>query len=60
MFCNEIFWYSETKTSTENCDTPPPPPPYPDFSIPEFIATVRDSPTEFFGTVRQKIFDRKS
>ena len=28
--------------------------------MPEIIATVKDSPTEIFGTVRQKIFDRKS
>ena len=37
-----------------------PPPPIKTFSIPKIIATVKDSPTENFGTVRQKIFDRKS
>ena len=37
-----------------------PPPLIQTFSIPEIIATVKDSPTEFFGTVRQNIFDRKS
>ena len=30
------------------------------FSVPKIIATVKDSPTEIFGTVRQKIFDGKS
>ena len=29
------------------------------FSVPKNIATVKDSPTEIFGTVRQKMFDRK-
>ena len=57
VFSNEIFWYSETKTSTENRDTPPL---IQTFSIPEIIATVKDSSTEYFGTVRQKIFDGKS
>ena len=31
VFSNEIFQYSETKTPTENRDTPPPPHPYPNF-----------------------------
>ena len=57
VFSNEIFRYSETKTSTENCDTPPPL--MQTFSIPEIFATVKDSPTKFFGTVRQKKFRRK-
>ena len=30
------------------------------FSIPEISETLRGSPTKFFGTVRPKIFDRKS
>ena len=97
VFSNEIFRYSETKTSTENCDTPPPPyPSYFDtqnyfnskgfpygnssmwdkkfstenldippsliqtFSVPEVSETLNGSPTKFFGTVRQKIFDGKS
>ena len=30
------------------------------FSIPEISKTLKGSPTKFFGTVRQKIFDRKS
>ena len=30
------------------------------FSLPEIYATVKDSPTKYFGTVRQIIFDRKS
>ena len=33
---------------------PPPPPPIQTISIPEIIATVKDSSTEIFGTVRQK------
>ena len=37
-----------------------PPPLIQTFSIPEIIATVKDSPTENFGTVRQNIFDGKS
>ena len=36
------------------------PPLYPNFLKPEIIATKKDSPTESFGTVRQKIFDGKS
>ena len=55
MFANEIFRYSETKTSTESRDTPHPL--IQTFSIPEIIATVKDSPTEIFGTVRD--FRRK-
>ena len=58
VFFNEIFRYSETKTSTENRDTPLPL--IQTFSIPEIIATVKDSPTEIFGTVRQEFFDGKS
>ena len=34
-----------------------PPPLIQTFSIPENIATVKNSPTEIFGTVRQKTFD---
>ena len=30
------------------------------FSIPEISERLKDSPTEFFGTVRQKIFEGKS
>ena len=30
------------------------------FTIPEISETLRGSPTNFFGTVRQKIFDGKS
>ena len=55
LFSNEIFWYRETKTSTENRDTPPPPP-IQIFSVPEISETLKGSPTEFFGTVRRKIF----
>ena len=45
--------------STGNLDTPPFPS-YPNFFDTRNIATVKDSPTEIFGTVRQKIFDGKS
>ena len=45
--------------STENLDTPSTPL-IQTFAIPEINATVKDSPTEVFGTVRQKIFDGKS
>ena len=38
----------------------PPPSLIQNFSIPEIIATVKDSPTEISGTARQKIFDGKS
>ena len=58
LFSNEIFRYSETKTSTENRDTPPPL--IQTFSIPEISEILKGPPTKFFGTVRQKIFDRKS
>ena len=38
----------------------PPPPLIKTFSIPEIIATVNYSPTQIFGTVRQKIIHGKS
>ena len=61
VFSNEMFRYSETKTSTENLDTPPPPPLIQTFSVPEISETLKGSPpTKIFGTVRQKISDRKS
>ena len=37
---------------------PPPPLLIQTFSISEIIATVKDSPTEIFGTVRQKFFGK--
>ena len=52
------YFNSETKTPTENRDSPPPL--IQTFSIPEIIATGKDSPTKIFGTVRQKNFDGKS
>ena len=55
VFSNEMFRYSETKTSTENRDTPPL---IQTFSIPEIIATVKDSLTEIFDT-ETKNFLRK-
>ena len=42
VFSNEIFRYSETKTSTENRDTPLPPL-IQTFSIPEINETLKDS-----------------
>ena len=48
----------DKKISTENLDTTPPSL-IQTFSAPEINATVKDSPTEIFGTVRQKIFDGK-
>ena len=39
------------KFLTENLDTPPP---IQTFSLPQFNATVNDSPTQIFGIVRQK------
>ena len=36
------------------------PPSYPNFLVPEISETLKGSPTKFFGTVRQKIFDGKS
>ena len=44
------------QTSTENLDTPL----IQTFSVPEISETLKGSPTKFFGTVRQKIFDGKS
>ena len=44
--------------STKKLDTPPLF--IQTFSLPEIIATVKDSRTEIFGTVRQQIFDGKS
>ena len=55
-YAHEIFRHCETKTTTGDLDTPPPL--IQTFSIPEIIATLKDSPTEIFGTER-KIFGRK-
>ena len=53
------FRHCETKKlSTENLDTTPPL--IQTFLVPEINATVKDSPTEIFVTVTQKIFDGKS
>ena len=63
VFSNEMFRYSETKTSTENLDTPPPPPLSKLFRYPksEISETLKGSPLrKIFGIVRQKISDRKS
>ena len=53
------FRHWDKKFSTENLDTPPPSF-IQIFSGPEVSETLKDSPTKFFGTVRQKNFDRKS
>ena len=49
----------DKKFSTENLDTPPPPlhPLIQTFSIPEINERLKGSPTAFFGTVRQKVFE---
>ena len=49
----------DKRFSTENLDTTPLSL-IQTFSVPEINATVKDSPTQIFGTVRQKIFDGKS
>ena len=58
VFSNEIIQYSETKTATENRDTPPSF--IQNFSGPEISETPKDSPTNIFGTVRQKNFRGKN
>ena len=62
VFSNEMFRYSEIKTSTENLDTPPPPPPPPViqiFSVPEINETLKDPPTKIFRHCETKKFRRK-
>ena len=59
-FLYKNFRHWDKKFSTENLDTPPPPSFIQIFSGPEVSETLKDSPTKFFGTVRQKNFDRKS
>ena len=54
--CFSALW--DKKFSTENLDTTPPL--IQIFSVPEINATIKDSPTGIFGTVRQKNFDGKS
>ena len=55
VFSNEIFQYSETKTDGKSWF---PPPLIQTFSIPEIIATVKDSSTKISGT-ETKNFRRK-
>ena len=57
-FPYEIFRHWDKKFLTENLDTPPPL--IQTFRYQKINATVKDSPTEIFGTVRQKNFDGKS
>ena len=54
------FRHYETKNFRRKILILPPPSLIQTFSVPEINATVKDSPTEIFGTVRQKIFDGKS
>ena len=49
VFSNEIFRYSETKTSTENRDTPPPPLSIKYFSLPEIFWNTEWFPGEVFS-----------
>ncbi len=62
-FTYKIFRYCETKNFRLKILILPPPPSYPyTFSLPEIFwnTAQKGSPTKFFGTVRQKIFDGKS
>ena len=62
-FNYEIFRQCETKNFRRKILILPPPPSYPyTFSLPEIFWNTppKGSPTKFFGTVRQKIFDGKS
>ena len=54
MFSNEIFRYSETKTSTENRDTPPPLLSIKYFSLPEIFWNTEWFPGEVFSVLWDK------
>ena len=54
-----MFRYSETKTSTENLDTPLPPPLIQTFSVPEISETLKDSPYQIFRHCETKKFRQK-
>ena len=57
MFSNEIFRYSETKTSMENRDNPHPPPPLLSinfFSLPEIFWNTEWFPGEVFSVLWDK------
>ena len=60
VFSNEMFRYSETKTSTENLDTPPPPPLIQTFSVPEISETLKDSPRRKFSALWDKNFSTEN
>ena len=55
VFSNETFRYSETKTSTENLDTPHPPL-IQTFSVPEISETLKSSPLRKFSALWDKKF----
>ena len=57
VFSNEIFRYSETKTTTENRDTPPL---SRLFSIPEINETLKDSPLRKFSALWDKKFSTEN
>ncbi len=62
-FTYKIFRHCETKNFRRKILILPPPPSYPyTFSLPETFwnTAQKGSPTKFFGTVGQKIFDGKS
>ena len=54
-FPNEIFRHCETKNFRRKILILPPLSLIQTFSVPEINVTVKDSPTEIFGNVRQKI-----
>ena len=58
VFSNEIFRYSETKTSTENRDTPPPL--IQTFSMPKINETLKDSPLRKFSVLWDKTFSTEN
>ena len=60
VFSNEMFRYSEIKTSTENLDTPPPPPLIQIFSVPEIKETLKDPPYENFSALWDKKFSTEN
>ena len=59
VFSNEIFRYSETKTSTENRDNPPPLLSIKYFFLPEIFWNTEWFPGEVFSVLwDRKIFDK--
>ena len=58
VFSDEIFRYSETKTLTENRDTPPSL--IQTFSVPEINETLKDPPLRKFSALWDKKFSREN